>query len=148
MKPSGPIPRKPVVLALVLLLPAAGAGRMIPDAPIEDFRLPVFAENGYKSWELRGLRGHYQGEEAALVEGLELAVFSADEAMLREMLIRSPRAAIDFAETRADGASSLFVDGPNYEIAGRDWTWFGEEEKIVVRESVRVSFAGSINILD
>jgi len=121
---------------------------MIPDAPIKDFRLPFFAENGYKSWELRGLRGHYRGEERALVDGLELAVFSADDAMRREMLIRSPRAKIDFAATRADGASSLFVDGPNYEIAGRNWTWFGAEEKIVVRESVRVSFAGSISILD
>ncbi|NBD38728.1 MAG: hypothetical protein GVY10_09180 [Verrucomicrobia bacterium] len=148
MKPAGLIPPTPIALVLALLLPASGSGRMMPDAPIEDFRLPVFAENGYKSWELRGLRGHYRGEEKALVEGLELAVFSADEAMLREMLIRSPRADINFAATRAEGDSSLFVDGPNYEISGRNWTWFGEEEKIVVRESVRVSFAGAVNILD
>lgn len=123
-------------------------GQMTPDAPIEHFRLPMFAENGYKHWELRGVRGHYSNEDQALVEGLELLVYSADADMLVENRIRSPRALIHLKDARAEGDSSLFVVGPGYEIQGRNWTWEGSDRKIIVRESVRVSFSGSVDILD
>ena len=122
--------------------------QMVPDAPIEHFRLPMFGENGYKKWELRGTKGHYHSEAEALVEGLELVVFSGDAAMWEESRIRSPRALINFAESRAEGESSLFMIGPGYEIQGRDWTWLGDERKIIVRQAVRVSFAGTVDILD
>ena len=123
-------------------------GQMMPDAPIEHFRLPMFGEDGYKSWELRGVRGHYFSEEQALVEGLELIVYSGDAALDVENRIRSPRALIHLQEARAEGESSLFVTGPGYEIQGRNWSWEGPERKIIVRESVRVSFSGSVDILN
>jgi hypothetical protein len=122
--------------------------QMVPDAPIEHFRLPMFGENGFKRWELRGLKGHYYNDQQALVEGLELVVFSGDEAMWEENRIRSPKALIHLKESTAEGDSSLFVTGPGYEIQGRDWTWDGRNRKIVVREAVRVSFAGTVDILD
>jgi len=123
-------------------------GQMIPDAPIRHFRLPMFGENGYKSWELRGLKGEYLSEEMALIEGLEVVVFSGDENVNEDNRIRSPKALIYLKESRAESESSLFVVGPGYEITGRNWTWEGLERKIIVREAVRVSFAGSVNILD
>ena len=122
--------------------------QMTPDAPIEHFRLPMFGENGYKTWELRGTRGHYLSEAEAMIEGLELVVFSGDEEMKEDNIIRSPKALIHLDESMAEGESSLFVIGPGYEIQGRDWTWSGGERKIIVRENVRVSFAGKIDILD
>ncbi len=122
--------------------------QMTPDSPIQHFRLPMFGEDGFKQWELRGLKGHYHGDEQALVEGLELVVFSGDADMAVENRIRSPRALIFLDESRAEGDSSLFVSGPGYEIQGRNWLWDGLERKIVVRESVRVSFAGKVDILD
>jgi hypothetical protein len=121
---------------------------MVPDAPIQHFRLPMFGEDGYKSWELRGLKGDYISESEALVTGLELIVFSGDEALFEETSIRSPKATIYLKEARAEGDSSLFVVGPGYEIQGRDWTWEGSNRKIIVRDAVRVSFSGSVDILD
>jgi len=123
-------------------------GQMVPDALIQHFRLPMFGENGYKKWELRGLKGHYHSEEEAIVEGLELVIFSGDEALWVENRIKSPKAVINLKESLAEGESSLFVVGPGYEIQGRNWTWDGSERKIVVREAVRVSFAGTVDILD
>ena len=147
-----PPPRRTRLSGLASLLLFCGSwavfAQMTPDAPIEHFRLPMFGENGYKEWELRGLRGHYHSEEKALVEGLELVVFSGDAAMWEENRIRSPRALIHLKESRAEGESSLFVSGPGYEIEGRNWTWDGKDRKIVVRETVRVSFAGNVDILD
>lgn len=123
-------------------------GQMVPDAPIQHFRLPMFGENGYKSWELRGLKGSYISDSEALVEGVELVVFSGDEAVREDTSIRSPKATIYLKEARAESDSSLFVLGPGYEIQGRNWTWEGSQQKITVRESVRVAFNGSIDILD
>ena len=122
--------------------------QMVPDAPIQNFRLPMFGDNGYKHWELRGLKGHYYSEELALVEGLEVVVYSGDEAMWEENRIRSPKALIRLKESTAEGESSLFMTGPGYEIQGRNWTWDGKQRKIVVREAVRVSFEGTVDILD
>lgn len=138
-----------VLVALSSFLGAyALLGQMVPDAPIQHFRLPMFGENGYKSWELRGLTGTYVSEQEALVEGVELVVFSGDEDLLQETRIRSPKATIYLKEARAEGASSLFVTGPGYEIQGQNWTWEGSNRKIIVRQAVRVSFAGSVDILD
>ena len=123
-------------------------GQMIPDAPIRHFRLPMFGENGYKSWELRGLKGEYLNEEQALIEGLEVIVFSGDEAVREDNRIRSPKAMIYLQESRAESDSSIFAIGPGYEITGRNWSWDGVERKIIVREDVRVSFAGTVKILD
>lgn len=122
-------------------------GQMVPDAPIEHFRLPMFGENGYKSWELRGLTGHYLSEEKAMVEGLELVVYSGDASLREENTIRSPRALIDLGRAHAEGDSSLFVTGPGYDIQGENWTWDGAQQRIIVRENVRVAFSGSLDIL-
>jgi len=140
--------RKPLLALGALAGCLVVYGQMVPDAPIEHFRLPMFGEDGYKTWELRGFRGHYLSEEEALVEGLELVVFSGDETVSEENRIRSPRARILLEEARAEGDSSLFVTGPGYEIQGQDWSWDGAERKIIVRKDVRVSFAGSVDILD
>lgn len=142
-------PRRCFTLSLLASLGAFSVlAQMTPDAPIQHFKLPMFGENGYKKWELRGLTGHYKSEKEALVEGLELVVFSGDEDLSVENTIRSPRALIHLQESKAEGDSSLFVIGPGYEIQGRDWLWDGLERKIIVRQSVRVSFAGTVDILD
>jgi hypothetical protein len=137
---------------LAVMLPiVAGvwlSGQMVPDAPIEHFSLPMFGEDGYKDWELRGFRGHYLGEEAAMIEGMELISYQGGAALIEDNRIRSPRADIDFAQSTASGKTSLFVTGPGYEIQGEDWTWFGKERKIVVRRKVRVSLSGGVTILD
>ena len=57
-------------------------------------------------------------------------------------------ALIHLKQSTAEGESSLFMTGPGYEIQGRNWTWDGKQRKIVVREAVRVSFEGSVDILD
>lgn len=132
----------------IFLAAATGLGRMVPDAPITHFSLPMFGQNGYKAWELRGLKGIYQNENQAVVEGLELEVFSGNADLLTENLIRSPRATILFDSETAHGQSSLFVSGPGYQIQGRDWSWDGRQRKIVVNQQARVSFTGALRILD
>ena len=126
---------------------ASVSAQMIPDAPIRNFRLPLFGDNGYKEWELRGLEGHYISEGEARVEGLDLLVFSGDEAMELESRIRSPEAFIEFELSRASGQSSLFMTGPGFEIQGSEWVWEGKEKRLRVSRNARVIFEQQLIIL-
>lgn len=120
---------------------------MRPDAPIRNFRFPVFGENGYRLWELRGVEGRYLSEDESLIIGMDLKAFSGDASMTLENRIRSPEARINFPETTAEGASTLFVTGPNYEVEGYNWKWQGTDKRMTVAEGARVVFFDSIDIL-
>jgi lipopolysaccharide export system protein LptC len=142
---------KLIKLLKTALLPFAIAGlcfsQMIPDAPIENFRLPMFGEDGYKSWELRGLRGHYLDETSAIIEGMELVTFDGGAELLVGNKIRSPKALISFKDSTASGESSLFVTGMNFAIQGQDWEWNGKENSITVKSQVRVTFNQQLDLL-
>ena len=135
------------VLISFLFSPAALHGQMRPDAPILNFLFPVFAENGYKLWELRGTEGRYLSENEGIILGLDLRSYSADEAMKLENRIRSPEARINFTDTTAQGNSTLFVNGDGFEIEGADWLWDGEARRMTITGGSRVTFFDSINIL-
>jgi len=128
-------------------IPTLLVAQMIPDAPIRDFRLPRFGEDGYKSWELRGVAGTYLNEDQVLVEGLDLLTFTGGLDLQVENRIRSPKALIDLSAETARGETSLFVTGPDFSIEGRDWIWSAGQESIIVRESVRVRIEDQIDIL-
>ncbi len=146
MNGSEMLRKLPLILFLLAFAVSAPA-QMVPDAPIQNFRLPLFGDNGFKVWELRGLVGHYISEGEARVEGLDLMVFSGDEQMHLENRIRSPEATIEFDRSRASGDSSFFMTGPGYEIEGSDWVWEGRENKLTVGRNARVVFADRLNIL-
>lgn len=135
----------------MLLFAAVGAGtahaQMTPDTPLKDFRFPVFADNGYKLWELRGVEGRYLSESESIILGLDLKVFSGDAAMLLESRLRSPSAHVFIDEARAEGDSSIFLSGANFVLQGENWTWLGKEKRLVVRQDARVIFNGEINLL-
>jgi len=132
----------------MLLLTIAGAqAQMRPDAPLEDFRLPRFGEEGYKVWELRGAAGHYLSEERSAIDGLDLLIFAGDAALTLETRIKSPRAEIDMDAGSAWGESSLFVTGPAFEITGRNWVWDNPTRTLEVKDRARVVFAQKIDLL-
>ncbi len=144
-------PRNPWWRLAALSLSAAcvsvAVGQMRPDAPIRNFRFPVFGENGWKMWELRGVEGRFLEEGKGLILGLDLLVFSGDESMELENRIRSPQALIDFEAKTAESESTLFVTGPGYEIGGAAWHWDGGAKRMRVADGARVVFKDSIQIL-
>lgn len=133
---------------LLLCLFVGGlSAQMRPDAPIRNFRFPVFGDNGYRIWELRGVEGRYLSDEESLIFGMDLKSFSGDELMTLENRIRSPEARINFPNATAEGSSTLFVTGQNYEIEGSNWKWEGKSKRMTVVDGSRVVFFDSIDIL-
>ncbi len=117
------------------------AAQMEPDAPVIDFLLPRFGETGNRIWDLSGRKGIYISPEQIDVEGMRLRVFQDDNPDEMELQIESPRASIFIQENRAAGENSILVLGPTFSMSGTEWTWDGNEKKIVIRANCRVAFA-------
>lgn len=125
-------------------LTASLFGQMTPNAPIRNFRLPRFADNGYTQWVLQGERGIYDSEEQVRVEGMAMRVYSADERMALELSMDSPEATLRLQENRGFSDSPIKIVGANFKISGVGWEWSGETKEIVVKYDTVVTFTQGI----
>lgn len=119
-------------------------GQMAPNAPVKNFRLPRFADNGYTQWVLQGARGIYDSEEQVRVEGMEMRVYSGDERMALELSMASPEATLRLLENRAYSDGAIEIVGANFKISGVGWEWSGETKEIVVKYDTVVTFTQGI----
>ena len=124
----------------VLFASVAADAQILPNAPVYDFRMPMFGENGYIVWELRGSEGRFISRERIDVENLSLRFYSGDSDLTVIITVKSPKASIYPDERRATSGSGLHVAGHNFEIVGERWDWVGDEQTLRVREEVRVTF--------
>ena len=123
------------------------APKMETDAPIADFKLPFFAESGYKKWDLSGKEGKYLGNETLKVLSMKIRVYSGDEKQQLESTIISSDALIDIKAKNASGSGIFRLQGFNYRITGTTWTWLGRESRMVVHKDARVEFNESIGAI-
>jgi hypothetical protein len=127
-------------LALTLLGAASAAGQMVPDAPVLNFRLPMFGDDGYRIWDLRGREGRYVSEKQVDVSDMRLLVFSSEEPDRIQTEIQSPRATMLIRDNRACGDHTIKVIGDNFQVQGQRWLWDGDENRVVIDEQVKVTF--------
>lgn len=125
---------------------AAGllCGQMRLDGPVRDFHYPVFGESGYRVWDLRGAEGEQVSDRVLDVWELDLQVYDGTEKQRRETVLTSPQARVFLEEQRAEGPSALRIEGPGYTITGRNWSWDGRGDTVVVREDARVVYDTSL----
>lgn len=131
-------------LALCSLTLHSLCGQMAPNAPVKNFRVPRFAENGYTDWVLQGGQGIYDSAEQIRVKDMALRVYSGDERMALELSLESPAATLRLDENRAFSDSTIEIEGANFEIGGLGWTWSGESKEIEVLDDTVVQFTQSI----
>ncbi len=119
---------------------AFATAQMVPDAPVINFRLPMFGDDGYRIWDLRGKQGLYVNENRVDVVDMHLLVYSKEVPNLVETEILSPRASMLIQENRAVGDQTITVLGDNFEVRGQRWSWDGDENRVVIDERVKVTF--------
>jgi lipopolysaccharide export system protein LptA len=114
--------------------------KMTPSAPIQNFRLPRFADNGYTQWVLQGGKGIYDSAEQVRIEAMALRVYSGDERMALEMTLDSPQATVRIQENRAISDGPIEIVGANFKVSGVGWVWDGLTKTIEVNFDVVVEF--------
>lgn len=114
--------------------------QMTPDAPIENFRLPMFGDDGYRIWDLRGDEAIYVSADRIDVHGMRLRVFSGGPEEHVDSLIESPEARVLIDRNEARGENGIRVTGDNHEATGKEWTWERDDNRILIKSNVRVTF--------
>ena len=132
-------------VSLLVILSGSLCAQMTPNAPVKNFKLPRFGDEGFTQWVLQGERGIYDSEEQVRVEGMVLRVYSGDERMARELSLDSPQATIRIQENRASSEAAIRIEGANFEISGIGWEWLGEAKEIRVAAETRVEFEQMIS---
>lgn len=123
-----------------ILCVCALKAQMTPSAPVQNFSLPHFGENGYTQWVLQGGKGIYDSAEQIRIEEMALRVYSGDERMALEMTMDSPEATLLTAENRAVSDGPIEIVGGNFKVSGVGWTWNGLTKEIEVKFDVVVEF--------
>lgn len=131
-------------ISLLICLTASLFGQMTPNAPIKNFRLPRFGDNGYTQWVLQGGQGIYDSDEQVRVKEMAMRIYSGDERMALELSMDSPEGTLRLQENRAYSEGGIEIAGANFKISGIGWEWSGETKEIVVKQDTVVKFTQGI----
>ena len=137
-----------MILAIMVTLLASWAyGQIQSGAPLRDFRLPKFGDDGQLDWDFSGKSGIYVSEEQVDVEKVKLRVFS-DDVPPRQVFEMQSRVASIFPEAgKARGAGSVYGLSEDFVIAGEAWEWDARKETLIIEKEVRVIFKQPLNNL-
>lgn len=114
-------------------------GQLRPDSAIEGFRLPLFDETGYRTWQLRGDLATYKSETQIQINGMHVSQFIADDDNIEVAKLTSPEAIFHFDTSTAYGPGELHVETKGFEITGYDWIWLGDKKQITFNNNVKVT---------
>lgn len=133
-----------LTISFLICLTASLFGQMTPNAPIKNFRLPRFGDNGYTQWVLQGGQGIYDSDEQVRVKEMAMRIYSGDERMALELSMDSPEGTLRLQENRAYSEGEIKIVGANFKISGIAWEWSGETKEIVVKQDTVVKFTQGI----
>ena len=117
---------------------------MTPNAPIKNFRLPRFGDNGYTQWMLQGDQGIYDRDEQVSVKQMAMRIYSGDERMALELSMDSPQGTLRLQENRGYSESPITIVGADFKISGIGWKWSGDTKEIIVKQDAVVKFTQGI----
>ncbi|WP_145929129.1 hypothetical protein OH491_14600 [Termitidicoccus mucosus] len=113
-------------------------------APVKNFRLPAFNEQGYRTSLLTGSEGRYIGPEQIDVTNLDLAIYPGDGTMRVETRLTAPTASFFLKNTaapRASGKESVrLVHENEIDASGEDWAYDHGQKKLWINKNVRLVF--------
>ena len=128
------------LLLLGLSAPLLGADPLSAPglSPAQDWKLPLFTKEGFRSMSLRGERVNPVGPDRIDVENIEITVFSGDAAQRIQSILLSAKASYFPKEQRASGPGAVRVIRDDGEISGEDWTYEKNGEKVSIRRNARI----------
>ena len=133
---------KPLLLWLLTLvgLPLAIHGQIQLGAPLKDFTIPGFGDDGFPNWILKGKQLQHMDEANAMVQKMRLQILAGKGSREVETDLYSPSAQVRLRENRAHGKQSLSILGDHFQITGREWQWDGNSRTVKILHSVKVTF--------
>jgi len=139
MKPIRIFPNRWAALGLLLL--GVFALAQTPNAPITNFKLPLFNDEGYRTGYLRGEQGIYVNESEIRIIGMELNQYSGDERDAVIGTMESPEALFRLDQNKrrsAAGPGSIKLENDSFVLTGEDWIWQENGNRLVINKNVKI----------
>jgi lipopolysaccharide export system protein LptA len=133
-----------LTVPLIFCVTASLYSQMTPIAPIKNFRLPRFGDNGYTQWMLQGEQGIFERDEQVSVKQMAMRIYSGDERMALELSMDSAEGILSLQENRGYSESPITIVGANFKISGTGWEWSGDTKEIIVKKDTVAKFTQGI----
>jgi hypothetical protein len=134
----------PVLLGLAAPLVGADQPPVTGLSPAQDWKLPLFTKEGFRSMSLRGDRVYPVSAERIDVENIEITAFSGDAAQRVTSILLSAKASYFPKLQHASGPGAVRVIRGDGEISGEDWTYEKAGEKVSIRRNARIVLNANI----
>ncbi len=131
-----------------LVLPARAQSSPQPKvaarAPVKNFRLPIFNEEGFRHLMLRAAEARVPSTEQIDVIEMELTLFTglADEQI--ESMLAAPSASFFPTRLLASGSQTVRLERTDLTITGSDWSYDHNDKKVVINRDSHVIFRSAI----
>lgn len=116
------------------------APKIIPSAPIKDFRLPTFDKNGNRAWLMRAGEALFVTPTQIDVKEMHFTLFTKDGTGAFDTVLLAPSATFLRDKQIASGQESVRLIRVNLEITGEQWSYHHLDKRVLIGKNARVTF--------
>lgn len=135
-----------LAIGIPFLLPLqAGMAELLrPAAPLQEFTIRKFNEQGLRAWDLTGSEAVFLPNDVVRLADLHLTILNP-EPPRGDVRARSSRASVFIRFNRVEGDGFVFIEGDRFTAQGRSWEWEGNDRRIRIERETKVRFDEAIN---
>jgi hypothetical protein len=133
-----------IALGCLALHPAHAAPEAKATAPIKNFRLPTFTEEGHRHVMLVAGEARLPDPSRIELKEMMLTLFSGDASENIETLLAAPLATFLPAEKLASGPDTVRLERIDLTVTGADWTYDYAARKVLIKRDAHVIFRSAL----
>ncbi len=134
----------PFLAALALASAASAGPQVTATAPVKNFRLPAFTDEGFRRLTVVAAEARLPDPARIDLTEMMLTLFTgrADEQI--DAMLAAPVATFLPEKQFASGAQTVRLERADISVTGSDWSYDHAARKIVIRRDARVTFHAAL----
>lgn len=130
--------------ALALASGAAASPQVTATAPVKNFRLPTFTDEGWRRLMVVAAEARLPDPARVDLVEMELTLFTgrADEQI--DAMLAAPVATFLPEKQFASGAETVRLERSDISVTGADWSYDHPARKIIIRRDAHVTFHAAL----
>ena len=120
---------------------------VIANAPVKNFRLPSFNDDGHRTSLLRGSEARYTSANQIDIVELNFAQFRGDGSTETNNILLAPSASVLMKEQNQiaiTGRESMRLINKGLEATGEKWSYDHTDRRLIINQNVRVVFRAEL----
>lgn len=127
---------------------AQNAGRVTTAAPVKDYSIVFFSEEGYQRIRVQGDTAEVQDPTRVRLGGMKLTEYTGDAERTVESVLTAPIAIVEPETEIVSGPAAVKLVRNDLELSGEDWTYEKEANRVHIRRNAKlIFFAGFTDLL-